>query len=195
MNPPGDLTREARFRELFTSSYADVVRFATRRVDASAAEDVAAEAFLVVWRRLDELPARPGDARAWLFGITRGCLLNARRGRGRQEALAVRLGSDDPRRLDVEVDLEVDAVADDAVRRVDLARAWRRLGPPHQEVLALALLDDVTSAQAASILGTTATAYRLRLVRARVALRRLLDAPATSAPAALSSARPQGVQP
>lgn len=172
MGPPDEARREARFRELFSSSYADVVRFATRRVDLALAEDVAAEAFLVVWRRLAELPARPGEAQAWLFGITRGCLLNARRGQGRQDAVAVRLGTDDPHRV---VDL---AGTDDAIRRVDLQRAWRQLSAAQQEVLGLALLDDVTSAEAASILGTTSTAYRLRLVRARTALRRLLDSPA-----------------
>lgn len=188
MSPPGDATRETRFRQLFADSYADVVRFATRRVEPSAAEDVAAEAFLVVWRRLDELPARSGDARAWLFGITRGCLLNARRGQGRQDALAVRLSTEDPQRM-----VDADGT-DDAVRRVDLRRAWRGLSDAQQEVLALALLDDVTSAEAASILGTTSTAYRLRLARARAALRRLLDAPAP-APAPSAARSPLEVSP
>jgi RNA polymerase sigma-70 factor (ECF subfamily) len=187
MSPPGAAARETRFRELFSDSYADVVRFATRRVDPSVAEDVAAEAFLVVWRRLDELPARAGDARAWLFGVTRGCLLNARRGQGRQDALAVRLSTEDPQRM---VDLDG---TDDAVRRVDLRRAWRELSPAQQEVLALALLDDVTSAEAASILGTTSTAYRLRLARARAALRRLLETP-TPAPTSPRSAAPSAAR-
>ena len=50
-----------------------------------------AEAFLVAWRRLEDAPSSHGDLRAWLFGITRHCLMNARRGQDRQEALAVQL--------------------------------------------------------------------------------------------------------
>lgn len=50
-----------------------------------------AEAFLVAWRRIEDAPQSPGDFRAWLFGIARGCLRNARRSEGRGEALAVRL--------------------------------------------------------------------------------------------------------
>ena len=85
--------REARYRALFAEHYADVLRFAARRVHPDHAEDVAAEAFLVAWRRFDEVPRRPGDARAWLFGVTRHCLLNDGRGRTRREALAVRVAS------------------------------------------------------------------------------------------------------
>lgn len=82
--------REARFRALYADAYVDVLRFAQRRVHPSHAEDVTADAFLVVWRRLDDAPERPDDVRAWLFGIARHCLLNTRRGVGRHEALAVR---------------------------------------------------------------------------------------------------------
>ena len=38
-----------------------------------------------------DLPTEPGDARAWIFGIARDCLLNHDRSRRRQAALAVRL--------------------------------------------------------------------------------------------------------
>ena len=45
-----------RFADLYRAQYADVVRFVQRRVDAGAAEDVVADVFLVVWRRVAELP-------------------------------------------------------------------------------------------------------------------------------------------
>jgi RNA polymerase sigma-70 factor (ECF subfamily) len=51
--------REARFRALYADAYADVLRFAERRVDASHAEDATADAFLVAWRRLDDAPNKP----------------------------------------------------------------------------------------------------------------------------------------
>lgn len=165
--------RENRFRALYADAYVDVLRFAQRRVHPSHAEDVAAEAFLVVWRRMDEAPARPGDLRAWLFGIARNSLLNARRGEQRREALTVRL-VDSPAGAYV-----TPCAADTVAHRLDLGAAWARLSAVDQEALALTVLDDLTSPQAARVLGITPAAYRLRLLRARRSLRRELGEAAT----------------
>jgi RNA polymerase sigma-70 factor (ECF subfamily) len=165
--------REGRFRALYADAYLDVLRFVQRRVHPSHAEDVVADAFLVAWRRLEEAPRSADDARAWLFGIARRCLLNTQRGLGRQEALAVRIAgaasTDDSHRDDA------------VVQRLALATAWQRLSPQEQETLSLSVFEDLTSARAARVLGTSAAAYRLRLLRARRALRRqlaLLEQPA-----------------
>ncbi|MBB3094510.1 DNA-directed RNA polymerase specialized sigma24 family protein [Actinoplanes campanulatus] len=99
--------RESRFRALYADTYADVLRFAQRRVHPSHAEDVVADTFLAAWRRLDVAPREHGDARAWLFGIARNCLLNARRGLGRQDALAVRLAEVRPAAGAVEESLTI----------------------------------------------------------------------------------------
>jgi RNA polymerase sigma-70 factor (ECF subfamily) len=159
--------RERRFRALYADTYPDVLRFAQRRVHPSHAEDVVADAFLVAWRRLDTAPRDADDTRAWLFGIARNCLLNIRRGLGRQDALAVRLA-------------ELPATATDGeddrvVSRLDLATAWRALSAAEQETLALTVFDNLNSGQAARVLSITATSYRLRLLRARRALRRHLS--------------------
>lgn len=176
--------REARFRSLYADAYADVLRFAQRRAHPSHAEDVAADAFLVAWRRLDDAPSRPDDLRAWLFGITRHCLLNARRGQGRQDALAVRVAETLPG-SGPGVGLDADLVA----QRLDLAVAWRQLSPTDQEALSLTVFDNLTSPQAGRVLGITAASYRLRLLRARRALRRQLDRPESS-PAAQMETQP-----
>ncbi len=168
--------REARFRALYADAYADVLRFAQRRVHPSHAEDVAADAFLVAWRRLDEAPRRADDLRAWLFGIARHCLLNSLRGQGRANALAVRVAERVPP-AGLVGGPDVDLVAE----RVDLATAWRRLSEIDQEALSLTVFEDLTSAQAGRVLGITAVSYRLRLLRARRALRRQLDLAGSSA--------------
>ena len=159
--------RETRFRALYADAYADVLAFAQRRGHASHAEDVVAEAFLVVWRRFGEAPRKRDDARAWIFGIARHCLLNAQRGQGRQEALAVRIAS-----------VPSAVGAEPSAGLVDLAAAWKRLSPGDQETLALTVFEDLSSAQAARVLGISAASYRIRLMRARRALRGHL-APAT----------------
>lgn len=162
--------REARFRAIYADAYGDVLRFARRRVHPSHAEDATADAFLVAWRRFDDAPSGKDDVRAWLFGIARNCLLNARRGQGRRDALAVRVAETAPSDGAVH-GLDADLVA----RRIDLAAAWRRLGESDQETLSLAVFEDLTSPQAARVLGITPVSYRLRLLRARRALRRQLD--------------------
>ncbi len=103
------------FETVFRTTYADLTRFASRRVDVSVAEDVAAEAFTVAWRRRADLPDDLGEARAWLFGITRNLILARHRHVGRDKALTVRLeryersesavpGPDATRRRTVQVD-------------------------------------------------------------------------------------------
>jgi RNA polymerase sigma-70 factor, ECF subfamily len=164
--------REARFRALYADAYGDVLRFVQRRVHPSHAEDVAADAFLVAWRRLSDAPNRPDDLRAWLFGIARNCILNTVRGQGRRDALAVRV-AETALPAGPASGLEADLVA----QRIDLATAWRRLSETDQEALSLAVFEDLTSPQAARVLGVTAASYRLRLLRARRALRRQLDLP------------------
>lgn len=162
--------RELRFRALYAAAYADVLRFAQRRVHPTHAEDVAAEVFLVAWRRLDDAPTRPGDQRAWLFGIARHCLLNSFRSQGRRDTLAVRVAAAQP----------ATGEADDTEHlalRMDLAAAWRRLSATDQEALSLTVFEDLTSAEAGRVLGITAVSYRLRLLRARRALRRHLTEP------------------
>ena len=59
--------------------------------------------------------------------------------------------------------------------RMELVAAWQGLGADEQEALALAVFEDLTSRQAGRVLGITSAAYRLRLMRARHALRRQLD--------------------
>ncbi len=162
-------SRESRFRAVYEATYDDLLRFAQRRVDRSHAEDVTADVFLVAWRRLDDLPERVEDARPWLFGVARATLLNHRRGSRRRDALAVRL-------TDASLMGSVDSAADLTVSRLDLAAGWARLSDAEQEALSLTVWEGLSSAQAGVVLGCSATAYRLRLSRARRALRRHLDA-------------------
>ena len=166
---------EQRFRELFTAHHDAVLRFARRRTSSALADDVAAETFLVAWRRLEDVPTRPGEALPWLYAVARHCLLNAQRSDRRQDAVAVRISDGLSSGLGDVAHLDVDLIAG----RADLAAAWRRLSATDQEVLALALWEDLTSPQAARVLRISPTAYRLRLSRARRSLRRLLE-PQTS---------------
>lgn len=172
------------FATFYEQTYPDVLRFVRRRAGPENAEDVTHEAFLVVWRRYDELPRRPGDARAWVFGIARNALLNARRGQTRRDALGVRIADlgDSGSFGGPAINGEEDLVAS----RLDLAAAWQLLGAADQEVLALSIFDDLTSPEAGRVLGISSAAYRIRLYRARLALRGHLDIQPAPGRAALS---------
>ena len=161
--------REQRFRALYDAVYVDVLRFVRRRVHPSHAEDVVGDVMLVAWRRLDDVPADLSAARAWLFGVAHKTLQNARRREGRQGAVAVRLLETAPSAATAGQSPE--AIAD----RVDIAAAWPRLSPVHQEAMGLAVLDGLTAPEAARLLGISPAAFRLRLSRARRSLRRHLE--------------------
>lgn len=167
MTPARLGSQEQRFRDLYAASADDLIRFLQRRVATAHVEDVAAEAYLTVWRRIDELPHDLSDARAWVFGIARRCALNALRSSGRQDALAVRI-ADQP-----SLTIVTDTHAIET--RLDLAAAWRQLDPGDQEVLALTAFEDLTSSEAGAVLDISPAAYRVRLMRARRSLRALLD--------------------
>ncbi|MET3904015.1 RNA polymerase sigma factor [Paenarthrobacter sp. 4246] len=161
--------REEAFRALYESAYPDLLKFVQRRADAANAEDIVAEAFLTVWRRFSEAPKHQEDARAWVFGITRNLMLNARRGEQRRQALGVRLA-------EVTVTSQGNSShADLVTSRVDLGRAWALLSEVHQEALGLAIFENLAAPQAAHVVGISPVAFRLRLTRARRALRLLLD--------------------
>ena len=165
MTPPRD-DREHAFRGLYADHFDAVLGFALRRVDRPEdAADVAADTFLVAWRRLSHVP--PGaEARPWLYGVARRVLANHRRGEGRRSALGERLRRD--------LAAYVPDGSDDVVQRADVTAAMRRLSGRDQEVLELHLWEGLESREIADVLGLPTAVVRPRLSRARARLRDLL---------------------
>jgi RNA polymerase sigma-70 factor (ECF subfamily) len=175
--------RAEAFAGLFRDAFDDVLRFCARRVAPAKAEDIAAETMAVAWRRFQELPPGRGDQRAWLFTTARNLMLHEGRDESRRRSLAVRIA---PSRV-----VDVPGVDGEASARVDLGRAWRLLSEGHQEALALTVWEGLTTLEAAAVLGISPVAYRLRLSRARKALRAHLGIVTTN-DAAPSHATPRG---
>lgn len=165
-----DTQRAERFSALYDDAYVDVLRFVARRTSLDAAEDVAHEVFLTAWRRFDAVPDLRDEARAWLFGTARNCLLREWRESGKRQELGVRIA-------DVEQARPLSDEARVSDTRLDLATAWNRLEASHQEVLSLAIWEQLPSSLAGTVLGISAQSYRVRLHRARAALRQHLDEP------------------
>lgn len=150
-------TAGRRFEELFDAHYAELTRFAIRRVGADAAGDVVAATFLTAWRRLAELPA--DQPRAWLYATARHVIANELRGRTRRERLTAKAAAGTPVRAD-----DHTAQVDDQLRvRAVLAQ----LSPADQEVLRLIEWDGLDVDEAAAVLRCSRTALKVRLHRAR----------------------------
>jgi RNA polymerase sigma-70 factor (ECF subfamily) len=82
------MERRVRFELLYGEHAPAVKAYILRRAQASVADDLVAEVFMVCWRRLDELPAEPLP---WLLGVARRVLSTQRRGERRRVALHRRL--------------------------------------------------------------------------------------------------------
>lgn len=65
---PDPESRRARFEALFREYHPAVRAYARRRVPQEVVDDIVSETFLVVWRRLDEVPER---ALPWLLTVAR----------------------------------------------------------------------------------------------------------------------------
>ncbi len=144
-------------------------------MDSTAADEIAAEAFEVAWRRRDESVR---DQLAWLLGIARGLLANRYRGERRRAELDLRLAAEwrgsapDP----------ADAVAE----RSELLSALASLPEADRELLVLLAWDGLERGQAARVLGCSRATLAVRLHRARRRLEAALgeqrDGSETSAP-------------
>lgn len=163
--PVGQTARHERFDVCFREHYARVLAYAMRRLgDRSAAEDVAADTFLVAWRRLDDIPE---DPLPWLLGIARHAIYNELRSSRRRDRLTTRVGAYTPSANQTPAELR--RGADGAI-----LRALGRLGERDREVLMLSTWDGLDHRRAAAVLGCTRGAFAVRLHRARARLAREL---------------------
>lgn len=163
-----DAAAEERFRGLFEAHYEPVLRFAARRVGPEAAGDVAAETFLVAWRRLAKVPEAAGEALPWLYAVARRVLANQRRGDQRGERLTARIGSAAPPPVGPDH-------AGDVVGVLHLRQALGTLSARDRETLLLVGWDGLDVADAATVVGCGRRAFAVRLHRARRRLERALE--------------------
>ncbi len=159
---------EQRFRALYGAHHLEIHTYLRRRADAETALDALAETFLVVWRRIDAVPA--GDAaRLWIYGVARKTLSNQRRSQHRSRALAQRLAGHEETAAP---DTSIVVVQNDGTR--DIVDAMDRLRDDDRELLRLAVWEDLPHADIAQIVQCSTHAVDQRLVRARKRLEKEL---------------------
>jgi RNA polymerase sigma-70 factor (ECF subfamily) len=156
VRPPDD----AEFEALWHEWHRHVLAYALRRADAEMAQDVVAETFTVAWRRLDDVPDPPLP---WLLGVARRVLANLRRGERRRTALLDRLRRE-PRTMAHPEPGQEGAVLE----------ALAALPERDREALLLHAWEGLDHAGAGTVMGCSATAFGVRLHRARQRFERAL---------------------
>jgi RNA polymerase sigma-70 factor (ECF subfamily) len=159
----------SRFEAIWRQHRRQVLAYCLRRASSADAEDACAETFLVVWRRIDDIPPDPRTVLA-LYGIARRVMSNQTRSHFRRGRLHTKLNSlgvapvADP--LHVVVQSADDRVVSDAVQR---------LKPTDREIVMLDVWEDLSRAEIAEVMGMTRAAVDQRIHRAYQKLARSLD--------------------
>jgi len=149
---------EERFTELMREVGEPLRRYVVRRVAADQVDDVLADVFLVVWRRLDDVPA--DEVLPWCYGVAHLCVANAHRSQRRRLELVDKLQRDRPS----------PAPDDDP----DLAEALDQLSETDRELIRLWAWERLQPREIGAVVGLSANAVSLRLSRARRKLLELL---------------------
>lgn len=159
---------ERRFTELYDTYHRQVYAYFKRRTDVEMAQEGTAETFLVAWRRLDRVPE--GDrALPWLYSVARRVLSNQYRSRRRLLRLKQKVRAtalDSPASPETAV-----------VRRVEEREALEaldRLRSLDQELLRLAIWEELPHRKIAEALGCSPHAVDQRIHRAAKRLAREL---------------------
>ncbi len=136
---------------------------------ADAAEDIAQEAMLSVWRKASYFNPEKASAAAWIFTIARNLRIDLSR-RQRRAALHVVLEEIEP-----PGPIQADEIVSTAEREARVRKALILLPSEQLEVVKLAFIDGVTHAEIAEKLqlplGTVKSRMRLAMGR----LRKLLE--------------------
>jgi RNA polymerase sigma factor (sigma-70 family) len=163
-------TDPAAFTEFYRAHAGEVTRFVARRVaDPQLAADLTADVFVAVIEAAEQYRGSFGGPRTWLYGIARNVIAGEFRRSARERRAEGLIAG---RRL-----LDADDV-DRLLAKIDASRQVREL---HEElgalpdgeraVLELVSVDGLTVTEAAAALGIRPAAARVRLHRARRALR------------------------
>ncbi len=162
---------EQQLTELFTAHQTQVVAYVARRTrplgDEAQAQDVSAEVFAILWRRLsgaEGAPAAdvPDPALPWLLVTARNLLSQRARDDARRVAREERVVTDRALTGAAQTDpVEALALAE------QVAAALDRLAPDDRELLLLRVWDELSFAEAAQVLGCSPGAARVRWLRAR----------------------------
>jgi RNA polymerase sigma-70 factor (ECF subfamily) len=153
---------EQRFERIYAEHCEAVRAYVRRRAPEAVVDDVVSDTFVVCLRKIGRVPPEPLP---WLYAVARKTLANERRKRARVAPSQTSLGS------------EPEPVGDGV-----LAAAFNRLSENDREVLRLIAWEGLSLTDAATVLGCSGVACRVRYHRAKSRLASRLEAAASFSP-------------
>jgi len=165
------------FAVVFDRHFHEIHGYVARRLGTSVADDIAADTFLIAYRKRASYDATVGSVRAWLYGIATRQISRHRRDEMRTYR-AMRRAAGSPLAEEHAADnteLVADRVTALTARR-DLAVALAALSPGDRDVLLLVALAGLSHAEVAAALRIPYGTVGSRLSRARKKLRAALGA-------------------
>ena len=149
---------EAWFTRIYAAQYPQIVKYGQRRLaDADASAELAQEVFIIAWRRRGEVP---DHSLPWLYGVARRLLANQWRARNAAAQVVPLIDADLPQ--------ETGLSGPDAIVEVDdLRSALATLTDLDQEILRLAVWEELSHREIATVVGCSEGSVAVRLHRAR----------------------------
>jgi RNA polymerase sigma-70 factor (ECF subfamily) len=168
MSPRSGAAPAVDFNTVYGAFYARILRYLTRLVGPDEAEDVSQEVFSKISRSLGEF--RGEALSSWVYRIA----TNAATDRMRRTAARPSITEDD--------DVALPDTADSAERQVirsEMSECVRdltnELPDNYRTVLVLSEIEGLKDAEIAEVVGATVQAVKIRLHRARVRLRQIME--------------------
>lgn len=159
------------FTEIFHRYFAEIHRYVARRLGADAADDIAAETFLIAFRKRERFDPARGAVRPWLYGMATNLVGSHRRAEARYFAALARTP------VAGAVEDHGERVAEQVIassHRPALGAALASLPATDRDVLLLVALADFGYREVAQALSIPEGTVAPRLNRARRKLRESL---------------------
>jgi len=156
------------FAGFYRRYYRLVLTMAQRRLaDFDAAQDVTASVFRIAWEY--HLSGKELTL-PWLYQTLRNVVGNEYRHQTRSDALFTKLAP-----------MYCESIPPEPVdEQLTVREAMRQLSPNEYDLLCMAYWEDLSASEIGDILGCSATAVRVRLMRARTHMKSILTKPVIS---------------
>ncbi len=164
-----------RFSVLFDRYFGQIHRYVAARLGSAAADDLAAETFLVAFGKRGTFDPSRGQVRPWLFGIATNLVARHHRDEARRYAAlhrvpALQAAPDSGHEDRVCAKVSAQSLSE------PLAAALAGLADRDRDVLLLVAVGELSYQEVAAALGIAAGTVASRLSRARAKIRQALGA-------------------
>ena len=150
---------------LYQKHQRHIYAYCRRRVAPDTVDDVVADVYLTLWRRIDDAPQDDDEARLWLYRIASLITTNHWRGTSRRRNLKAKLES-------IGISPGV-SIPEQIVMREEVREALTlldQLSASDRELIKLSIWEHLSNGEIATILGIEPNAVRQRLHRAKTRL-------------------------